>query len=285
MRTSIFSIAILMSVACAAPVEPVVAEPEIEQRHLASIDVIELMALDPDDVGITGVTRDRATDTFLTAGARVQAFSTSGEQLAAPIVPPLPQSANGARATFEIMPLEAERFVLLSDDAGFLWERESGRVLEYFCVIPTGLDDGPQPIQRNGALAVQGVDGLIAAAPRFYEPSESLTELGPRIRQEITVYRAWDGAPLQSTDVSTIQEDIEGLSFTDDGKEIFVLAGSSLRRLTFNGVERERFILDGLDAPVGLVRDGTLLYVADRYAEDRGHDRVVVYDLASAEQP
>ena len=127
----------------------------------------------------------------------------------------------------------------------------------------------PPVDQRNDALAISG--NLILAAPRFYDTaSDDLVE------SSLRSYRAADGTPLSSVDLTSLGLDIAGLAI--DGDRLLAVADDELHVFSLGGEHESTLPLAGVEDGAGVAVHGDEVFVADGDAR-----AVVVFDRASLE--
>lgn len=172
------------------------------------------------------------------------------------------------RAYNDVASLEQGAFVLLSDAEGYLYDPATSTMNVHFCVEP-GFEE-PVVIQRNDAVAVSGT--LILAAPRFYTfdemGNERLTESALR------TYRADDGEPLASVDLTAEGLELKGLAH--GGDEILGVQGDELVRFSLAGELVAREPLEGVEDASGIAFD---LASGSMFVADALHDVVRVFGL------
>lgn len=261
---------------------------------LESVEEIQLVGdhADATPGALNGLARDAATGELLAMlSSQPVRFTAAGEELptTGPQFPPV--DGMTTRPIGDGAALGDERFVLLTNQDGYLWDTLTGTIEQRFCVVPYM---GPAQWQENGAVAVDADGEFVAAVPRFYEatvpqfyeqPSTSTGIVERRLEQTLRTYRLSDGALASTVDLGGIEGDVEGLAFDDDG--FLAVVGRELLVIGEGGDVISRNELSGVDAAVGLASDGRRIWVANGLAVDAevsdatvaGANRVLVYEL------
>lgn len=150
-------------------------------------------------------------------------------------------------------------YLLLADQEGYRYDALAQSHQLHFCVEPgfTGEPDPSAPVldQKNDALAVQG--DLVVAAPRFVDAAD-----GSLVESSLRSYRAVDGEPTGSVDVTALALALDGLALVDD--EIWGVQGAALHRFArADGAHRGEQALDGVERARGLAVDDDAVWVLD----------------------
>jgi hypothetical protein len=143
---------------------------------------------------------------------------------------------------------EPERYLLLADNEGWLYDPLTEHQAVHFCVVPGIIEDGPVIIQKNDALAVSG--DLIVASPRFYERDIEGRE--EHRSSELRTYRLADGEPLQTV---ALEDALELTGLAVDLGAIYGVAGSELYTFSHGGELRATQRLDGIERAAGVAID------------------------------
>ncbi len=241
---------------------------------LVSDDVIELGAPVADVDILRGVTRDPGTGELqvLSEGRGVITLRSDGSTSV------IETNTRGLLNLpyRDIASLGDERFLLIADNEGYLYDAVTERHEIHFCVEPgfvecfdengeliddnnNGICDWeedqiePQPvIQRNDALSLVGNE--VVAAPRFYES-------GARVEASLRSYDATTGVPTGAVDLSSVALDLTGL--TPHAGVLVGVAGDRMVRFTLDGSFIDEAALDGVDDAAGVVSDDDGVYVLD----------------------
>ena len=233
---------------------------------------------------LNGLARDATTGELLVMlSSQPMRFTAAGEELptTGPQFPPV--DGMTTRPIGDGAALGDERFVLLTNQDGYLWDTLTGTIEQRFCVVPYM---GPAQWQENGAVAVDADGEFVAAVPRFYEQEFNGNLLVPRrLEQTLRTYRLSDGALASTVDLGGIEGDVEGLAFDGDG--FLAVVGRELLVIGEGGDVISRHELSGLDAAVGLASDGRRIWVANGLPVDAevsdatvaAANRVHVYEL------
>jgi hypothetical protein len=179
----------------------------------------------------------------------------------------------------DIASLGDDRFLLIADNEGYLWDAVTEQHRVHFCVEPgfvecfdetgelidenkNGVCDwdeaqpqpGPEPliVQRNDALGLVGNE--VVAAPRFYEE-------GTRVEASLRSYDASTGTATGAVDLSAITVELTGL--TPQGGALVGVGGDNLVRFGSDGVVGDTFRLEGVSAAAGVIGDGDGVLVLD----------------------
>ena len=180
----------------------------------------------------------------------------------------------------DIASLGDDRFLLIADNEGYLWDAVTEQHRVHFCVEPgfvacfdengeliddnhNGVCDwdeaqpqpGPEPliVQRNDALGLVGNE--VVAAPRFYEE-------GSRVEATLRSYDASTGVATGAVDLSAVTVELAGL--TPQGGILVGVGGDSLVRFGSDGVVGDTFRLGGVSNAVGVIGDGDGVLVLDQ---------------------
>ena len=178
----------------------------------------------------------------------------------------------------DIASLGDDRFLLIADNEGYLYDAVTEQHRVHFCVEPgfvecfdengelidtnnNGICDfdegqvepGPTPIvQRNDALGLVGSE--VVAAPRFYEQ-------GTRVEASLRSYDANTGAATGAVDLSSVGVDLAGLA-PHNGALVGV-GGDRLVGFGLDGTFDREFRLDGVTDASGVIDDGDAVLVLD----------------------
>jgi hypothetical protein len=140
-----------------------------------------------------------------------------------------------------------DQYVLLVDAEGYLWDPATESFTVHFCVEP-GWEE-PIVVQKNDAVAVQ--DSLIVAAPRFYTIDSMGTE--QLMESALRTYRAGDGAPLSSVDLTSEGLELTGVALAGD--EVIGVQKNELVRLSLTGEVLARETLVDIEDATGVAVD------------------------------
>lgn len=155
----------------------------------------------------------------------------------------------------DVVHLGEERFILLADPEGYLYDAVTEQQSVHFCVEPDMEPEEPVVTQRNDAVAAS--DNLIVAAPRFYQD-------GVLVESSLRTYFAGSGEPISSVDMIDMQLELRGLAL--DGDEILGVQGGDLYRFSTDGEHLSTTALDGVVDASGIAVDGQTILVTDALA-------------------
>lgn len=222
------------------PFDPPLAPlPQVEGAR--SIDVAPLA----DEGDILGVTIDGDRFDVLVDGVGLVQLDRLGREQA--------RYAVGAGGLWE-MPyrdVAAEgdgRFILLADGEGYFYDAVTEQQRVHFCVEP---DMEPEPgtptlTQKNDAVALQ--DNVIVAAPRFYDDAT-----GALVESSLRTYRATDGMPTGSADLTAMGVELDGVALHDG--DVWGVSSTSLHRFTTAGARRSETNLKDVQRATGVAID------------------------------
>lgn len=155
----------------------------------------------------------------------------------------------------DVVHLGDDRFVLLADPEGYLYDARAERQDVHFCVEPDMEPGEPgEPVieQKNDAVAAS--DNLIVAAPRFYQD-------GVLVESALRTYFAGSGEPMASVDMLDLQLELRGLAL--DGNEILGVQNGDLYRFSTDGDHLSTTSLDAIVDGSGIAVDGANVLVTD----------------------
>jgi hypothetical protein len=176
----------------------------------------------------------------------------------------------------DIASLGDDRYLLIADNEGYLYDALTEQHRVHFCVEPGFIDcfdengelidennNGicdweeeqvePQPVvQHNDALTLVGNE--VVAAPRFYES-------GTRVEASLRSYNAATGVPTGAVDLSSLELDLTGL--TPHAGVLVGVAGDRVVRFGLDGARIDEAALDGVSDAAGVISDGDGIYVLD----------------------
>jgi hypothetical protein len=180
----------------------------------------------------------------------------------------------------DIASLGDDRYLLIADNEGYLYDALTEQLRVHFCVEPgfvecfdengelidannNGVCDwdeqqpepGPEPtpiVQRNDALGLVGNE--VVAAPRFYEE-------GARVEASLRSYDASTGAATGAVDLSAVDLDLAGLAPSGGG--LVGVGGDRLVAIGLDGVPGALVRLDGVVDAAGVIGDGDGVLVLD----------------------
>lgn len=182
----------------------------------------------------------------------------------------------------DIASLGDDRFLLIADNEGYLYDALTEQLRVHFCVEPgfvecfdengelidenkNGICDweeeqpqpGPEPVpvpvvQRNDALGLMGNE--VVAAPRFYEE-------GSRVEASLRSYDASTGVATGAVDLSGVDVDLAGLA--PSGGALVGVGGDRLVHIGLDGAPGETVRLEGVSDAAGVIGDGDGVLVLD----------------------
>jgi hypothetical protein len=159
-----------------------------------------------------------------------------------------------ARAFKDVAALGDDRFVLLADNEGYLYDAQSERFDVHFCVVP-GFTEG-FIVQENDAVVQAG--NALLAAPRFttYDENGAVEN----VTAELRTYNAQTGEP---TSVVPLSEVISLRGLAVDGDVVLGVSGSQLVQLGHDGNVQGKLSLVDVEDAAGLAVDGDTAWVLD----------------------
>jgi hypothetical protein len=180
----------------------------------------------------------------------------------------------------DIASLGDDRFLLIADNEGYLYDALTEQHRVHFCVEPgfvecfdengelidankNGVcdweeqqpDPGPAPapiVQRNDALGLVGNE--VVAAPRFYEE-------GTRVEATLRSYDASTGVATGAVDLSAVELDLAGLA--PFGGALVGVGGDRLVHIGNDGLPGGTLRLEGVADATGVIGDGDGVLVLD----------------------
>jgi hypothetical protein len=180
----------------------------------------------------------------------------------------------------DIASLGDDRYLLIADNEGYLYDALTEQLRVHFCVEPgfvecfddngelidankNGVCDwdeqqpepGPEPapiVQRNDALGLVGNE--VVAAPRFYEE-------GTRVEASLRSYDASTGAATGAVDLGAVELDLSGIA--PFGGALVGVGDDRLVSIGLDGAPGTIVRLDGVADAAGVVGDSDGVLVLD----------------------
>jgi hypothetical protein len=161
-----------------------------------------------------------------------------------------------ARAFKDVAALGDDRFILLADNEGYLYDAQSQRFDVHFCVVP-GFVEGVI-VQENDAVVQAG--SALLAAPRFttYDENGAVES----VTAELRTYDAQSGEPTSVVPLSEVLT-LRGLAV--DGDVVLGVSGAQLVQLGRDGNVQGKLSLVDVEDAAGLAIGGDTAWVLDAF--------------------
>lgn len=245
------------------PADPIPEEPTPRE----TLDIIDLSTVEG-AYGVDGVAIDKATGDVhvLMAGKGILIQASDGTNpRAIPFGEELPDLGYG---DLDLLPDGS--YVLAGPVDALRFDPKDGTLESYFCLVP----GWEEIILVNQAVGLDPVDGVILAAPTYYDTMVSMETPSEAYHAQ---YRM-DGSLTATVDVLASGVVAEGLARDPGSPNILAVDGTRLVAFTPGGQVAGTFLLEGIEDASGLAIDSVAEVV---YVTDRADREIRTFDLAS----